>query len=193
MTSKRLLPYNDYPLQLESWKEQKKSLWYLGNPSILNDNMVSIIGTRNPSKEGIIKTKEITEIAVSCRFCVVSGMAKGIDTMAHRKTLETGGNTIAVIPTHINACYPKENIDLKNRIAKSGLVLSQFSPDSKTGKYNFPMRNELMAQLSAISIIVEAGPKSGTRYQIEKAVKLKRSIVFFNLLWIVIMIGLINT
>ena len=182
MTSKKVIPIDDYPLQLDSWKKKEKPLWYLGDTSLLNHHMISIIGTRNPSNEGISRTKEVAKASVSCGFCVVSGMAKGIDTTAHWETLKSKGNTIAVMGTHINACYPKVNIELKKKIIESGLVLSQFSPNEKTGRYNFPKRNELMAELSDITIVIEAGSKSGTRYQIEKAVQLKKTIVFFKAL-----------
>ena len=160
------LPYNIYPESLSSWKERKKPLWHLG--------------TRTPSKQGVLNAKEITKISVDKGFCIVSGMAKGIDAIAHSQALDSKGHTIAVMGTSIEACYPKENLDLKKRIMKSGLVLSQFKRGERPKKHNFPKRNELMAELSFASVVVEAGSISGVRYQIEKAFQLRKEIVFLK-------------
>ena len=180
MTQGQLLPYDDYPNQISLWKDKKLPLWYIGDPSILNGNMISIIGTRNPSQEGLRNAEEVAKVAASKGFCIVSGMAQGIDTAAHTTTLESSGKTIAVMGTPVEDCYPRSNLKLKEQIIQSGLVLSQFPPGKKTSRYNFPKRNELMAELSSICVVVEAGPKSGVRYQIQKAVQLKTKIVFFQ-------------
>ena len=175
-----LLSYNKYPKQIKSWADNNKPLWYLGNPKILNLPMVSIIGTRSPSSAGTQNAIDVAKNVVSQGFCVVSGMAKGIDTAAHFATLDLNGSTIAVMGTPVKDCYPKENLKLKEKIIKSGLILSQFHPEAKTNRYNFPRRNELMAELSLISIVIEAGPNSGVQHQIRKAVQLKKKIVFFK-------------
>ena len=175
-----LLPHKYYPEQLKPWVDGNRPLWYLGDHKILNLPMISIIGTRAPSPEGVKNAMEVAKILVSQSFCVVSGMAKGIDTAAHSSTLDSGGNTIAVMGTSIQECYPKENANLKDKIINSGLVLSQFSPERKTSRYNFPKRNELMAELSLASIVVEAGPKSGVQHQLKKTVQLKKKIIFFK-------------
>ena len=180
MTESYVLPYSKYPDQIGDWRDKKKRLWYQGHIEMLNSNMVSVVGTRSPSEEGIKTAKEVTSIAVSEGFCVVSGMAKGIDTVAHSMALGLQGKTIAVMGTYIDDCYPKENFGLKEEIAKNGLVLSQFSYSSEISRYNFPKRNELMAQLSTINIVIEAGEKSGTKYQVKKALHLNKKIVFFN-------------
>ncbi len=176
----QIVPFKKYPPALAKWKEEGKKLWFQGDLSLLDLKKVSIIGTRNPSPEGITQTRKLTKLAVEHGFCIVSGMAKGIDTAAHREALKQDGKTIAVMGTDINGCYPKENADLKNDIKNHGLVLSQFSPGTDTSKFNFPKRNKLMAELSVASIVVDAGENSGTRHQVEEARKLKKKVAFLS-------------
>ena len=174
------VPFEKYPSDLENWKEQKKKLWFQGDLSLLDLKKVSIIGTRKPSTAGIIWTEKITKLVIENDFCVVSGMAKGIDTAAHQETLKQNGKTIAVMGTDIDGCYPKENFNLKQNIKNHGLILSQFHPGTSTSRFNFPKRNKLMAELSFACIVVEAGENSGTRYQTEEAKKLKKEVAFLS-------------
>lgn len=109
---------------------------------------------------------------------MVSGMAQGVDYIAHITTLGLGGATIAVMGTPIEDCYPKEHRELKASIAAFGLVLSQFEPGSPSRRYNFPRRNETMAAMSAITIVTEASASSGTRHQVAAAIKLGRHVGF---------------
>ena len=153
-------------------------LWNLGNPELLRMPLASVIGTRNPSDQGIARTRRITRLLVEQGFGVVSGLAKGIDTVAHEAVLELGGSTIAVMGTPIDECYPASNAHLKERIVEEGLVLSQFAPGDKVFRSNFPKRNTLMATLSDITIITEAGEKSGTRHQVSAAIRLGRPVGF---------------
>ena len=153
-------------------------LWYLGDQKLLRMPLASVIGTRQPSGQGIARTRRITKLLVEQGFGIVSGLAKGIDTVAHETVLEFGGSTIAVTGTPIDECYPASNAHLKQRIIEKGLVLSQFVPGGRVFKSNFPKRNTLMASLSDIKIIAEAGEKSGTRHQISESVRLGRPVGF---------------
>ncbi len=96
---------------------------------------------------------------------VVSGLAAGIDTAAHRGAMEAGGKTIAVLGTPLDVSYPKENSGLQEIIARDHLVVSQFAPGSKTIRASFPIRNRTMALLTDATVIVEAGESSGTLHQ----------------------------
>ena len=153
-------------------------IWYQGDLSLLNLRKVSIVGTREISAEGAARTKRLTSALVEKGFCIVSGLAAGVDTVAHKTALDHNGKTIAVLGTPIDECFPKENSGIKDRIAKSGLVLSQFRPGSPTCRGNFPKRNEFMARISAVTFVVEAQERSGTRHQVSASVEMGKRIAF---------------
>jgi DNA processing protein len=105
---------------------------------------------------------------------VVSGLAVGIDTVAHMTAIEAGGRTVAVIGTSLEQAYPSENAELQNLIARDHLLVSQFPPGVRTTPKNFPIRNRTMALLTNATVIVEAGERSGTVYQGWEALRLGR-------------------
>src|ERR1700677_1091340 len=169
---------DDYPLSLSNWRGGEESLWVMGNYGLLQMPLASVVGKREVSAEGVARTKKITSILVREGFCVVSGLAQGVDTVAHTQALRLGGMTIAVMGTPIDECYPKDNFDLKQEIARNGLVISQFAPGSSVQRGNFPRRNILMAALSSITIVVEADIDSGTRHQVKAAIEMGRQVGF---------------
>ena len=170
------IPADRMPEALKDWPSKSRSLWYRGDLDLLNGPMVSIVGTRNPSTEGIARTQRLTRSAVEAGWVVVSGLAMGVDAVAHQTTLDLGGRTIAVLGTSIDLCYPKEHKDLKTRIEQHGLVLSQFPVGTNVSRGSFPTRNTLMAALSALTLVVEAGEQSGTRHQVRSAIKMNRLV-----------------
>jgi DNA processing protein len=159
---------------IRDWHHDGKVLWYEGNIDLLSSLMASVVGTREASSAGVQRTRRLTNTLVQEGFTVVSGLATGIDAVAHQHALNIGGNTIAVMGTPIDLCYPAEHIDLKRSIAQKGLVISQFPPGAPVTRSNFPQRNILMAALSSITFVVEAGPNSGTRHQVKAAVQMGR-------------------
>ena len=167
-----------YPQRLGQWRYKERALWYLGDLDLLWRPLASVIGTRSPSPAGTRDASTITGVLVELGFGIVSGLAEGIDTAAHQAALEREGATIAVLGTPIDECYPKSNQALKDEIAKRGLVLSKFAPGTKVHKSNFPQRNTLMAALGDFTIVVEAGEKSGSRYQVKSALELGRHVGF---------------
>jgi len=170
---------NEFPPRLLEWHGGPECLWFQGNRSLLDGTLlVSVIGTRSPSNEGIHRTRKLVQTLVRNGVTVVSGMAKGVDYVAHSTTLELGGLTIAVMGTPIEGCYPKEHRELKGLIAASGLVVSQFEPGSSSQRYNFPKRNETMAAMSVMTIVTEASATSGTRHQVAASIKLGRRVGF---------------
>ena len=134
-------------------------LFLKGNQKLIDKfhPRVSIIGTRHPSEGGINNTGILTKFLIKNEAVIVSGLALGIDTVAHRTAIENGGRTIAVLGTPLDKYYPKQNSDLQDEIARDNLVISQFSWGLFIQSRNFPMRNRTMALLSHPSIIVEAG------------------------------------
>jgi DNA processing protein len=175
----KTLEPDQYAERLGSWLVNKElRLWYLGNPELLSMPMACVIGTRDVTEQGKARTRKVTRLLVEQGFCIVSGLAKGVDTVAHETALQSGGRTIAVMGTPIDKCYPKENESLKVSIAAQGLVLSQFAMGERVFQSNFPRRNALMAALSDVTVVTEAGEKSGTRHQVRVSISMARPVGF---------------
>ena len=152
-------------------------LFIKGNRKLIDIHpRVSIIGTRHPSEGGINNARILTKFFLKNEAVIVSGLALGIDTVAHRTAIENCGKTIAVLGTPLDKYYPKQNSDLQDEIASDNLVISQFPLGSVIQIKNFPMRNRTMALLSHVSIIVEAGEGSGTIHQGWEALRLGRPL-----------------
>ncbi|MFW5852944.1 MAG: DNA-processing protein DprA [Nanoarchaeota archaeon] len=164
------------PLNDVEEKYAASELFTIGNKELLKRRCVSVIGTRNPSMTGIQNAKKITKFLVNNDVVVVSGLAKGIDTVAHTTTIKNNGKTIAVLGTPLDQCYPTENELLLQEIKKNHLAVSQFEVGNKVFPSNFPTRNRTMALLSQASIIIEAGEKSGTMHQGWEALRLGRQL-----------------
>jgi len=159
--------------------EQKfaPKLWTKGDTSLLRRHpRVAIVGTRSPSIEGERRTRRLVKELVKVRAVIVSGLAEGIDTIAQTQTIALGGRTIAVLGTPLDDVFPKANAPLQNRIGESDLLISEFAPKSKVSRGNFPRRNRTMALISDASVIIEAGPTSGTISQGWEAIRLGRPL-----------------
>lgn len=152
-------------------------LFLKGNVYLLNEKSVSVVGSRNASREAMEKTEILVKALVKRNIVVNAGLAKGIDTITHQTALKNNGRTIAVIGTPINQYYPKENKNLQLTIEKHGLVVSQFPPCNKVYKWNFPTRNATMSGISIATIIMEAGEKSGALRQADHCIKQGRDIL----------------
>lgn len=141
---------------------------------------VAVIGTRNPTPVGIRNTEEIARRLVERGVVVVSGLARGIDTVAHRTAMEQGGRTIAVLGTPLNRFYPPENRPLQERIAREHLVVTQYPIGHITKPKDFVLRNRTMALISQASIIVEAGKTSGVISQGWETLRLGRPLFLWH-------------
>lgn len=137
---------------------------------------VSIVGTRTPSAEGEKLARSTAEILANSGYAVVSGLARGIDTVAHRTAIDAGGETIAVLGTPLDRTYPAENARLQAEIMEEHLAVSQFPPGRPVERGNFVMRNRTMAVISDATVIVEAGRSSGTQHQGWEAIRLGRNL-----------------
>jgi DNA processing protein len=160
------------------WRSKSRTLWYLGDPKLLEMPLAAIVGSREVTDNGIRQTQMLARLLVQQGWCVVSGLAKGIDRVAHETALDCGGATIAVLGTSIEECYPSEHKVLKQRIEESGLVLSQFAPGERVHRANFPRRNELMAAMCVVSFVVEASLTSGTRHQVKASIQTGHKVGF---------------
>ncbi len=153
-------------------------LFYKGDSTLLRRRAVSIVGTRNPSKKGRETAAAITEAVIKLGYVVVSGLAKGIDSVAHSTTLVAKGSTIAVLGTPIHKIYPAENKLLAEEISENGLILSMNLPHEEKGTYLFPRRNRLMALMTEATIVVEAGETSGVIHQAAECKRLHKKLIF---------------
>ncbi len=154
-----------------------KRLWLLGKQELLTERVgVAIVGSRQASPKGLARATRLAKELTSEGYAVISGLALGIDAAAHRATMEAGGDTIAVLGTPVDACYPRAHLDLQKEIAERHLIVSQFPPGSPVQRKNFVLRNRTMALLAHASVIVEAGEGSGTLSQGWEALRLGRPL-----------------
>jgi DNA processing protein len=185
MEIKRLTPSKllGRPLNEVEKKYAPRVLYIAGSMKVpLPGPRVAVIGTRNPSPEGLEDTAEITKILVKHGIIIVSGLARGIDTTAHKTAVDCGGKTIAVLGTPLNKFYPPENRPLQELIMKEHLAVSQYPIGHITRPRDFILRNRTMALLSDASIIVEAGKTSGVISQGWETLRLGRPLFLWKLL-----------
>lgn len=152
------------------------TLFLEGNPALLQQPSVAIIGSRQALDDGLRRATRLAKILADEGIVVVSGLARGIDTAAHWSALRNRGQTIAVIGTPLDRHYPAENEGLQTCIAREHLVVSQFKPGQEIRPTNFTARNRTMALLSDATVIIEAQFNSGTRYQGWEAIRLGRPV-----------------
>lgn len=165
-----------YPNELLDLPTPPSELYTLGNPSILSRPRVSIVGTRQSTAYGERVTRTLTSALARAGVSIISGMARGIDGVAHRTALEVGGRTVAVLGTGIDVAYPAGHRHLHRMIAEQGLVLSENPPGMTAHKGAFPKRNRIIAALSPVTIVVEAGRKSGALNTASQALELGRVV-----------------
>lgn len=158
-------------------KYSPEELFFVGKEELLyHKRRVSVVGSRNATKDGLVRAKIVSKALVDHDIIVVSGLAKGIDTVAHQTAIDNSGNTIAVLGTPLNKAYPRENSNLLEIIKRKHLAISQFPEGYPSLPKNFPIRNRTMALISDATIIIEAGEKSGTRHQGWEALRLGREL-----------------
>ncbi len=171
------------PLNEVEKKYASKVLYIAGSMKIpLPGPRVAVIGTRKPSSKGIEDATEITKALVKHGIVIVSGLARGIDTIVHKTAINCGGKTIAVIGTPLNKFYPPENKPLQELIMKEHLAVSQYPIGRITKPRDFIFRNRTMALLSDASIIIEAGKTSGVISQGWETLRLGRPLILWRLL-----------
>jgi DNA processing protein len=131
------------------------------------NKLVAVVGTRNPSKSGIDITKEVVKELVKNNFVIVSGLAYGIDTIAHETALDNNGLTIGIMGNGIQEIYPEKNKTLVKEILKSGgKIYTEHFPNTKGNRESFILRNRIIASISKNIVVTEAKEKSGTSYTV---------------------------
>ncbi|MGC6456004.1 MAG: DNA-processing protein DprA [Coraliomargaritaceae bacterium] len=167
---------SDYPRALLEMYDPPIGLYWNGNYTVERP-CVAIVGTRAPTLYGIRTAQTIAAGLTRLGFCVVSGMARGIDTAAHQGALEAGGPTIAVLGCGLDIIYPPENLELYRAIARSGAVVSEFPFGRRADRQTFPMRNRVVAGLCTGVLVIESGASGGSMITARFAGELGRTLM----------------
>ena len=166
-----------YPQCLREISNPPLKLYYKGNLDLLKDErLIAVVGTRNPSSYGKLCCEYMVKKMTSANITIVSGFAKGIDTIAHKTSLLTGGKTIAVIASGLDIVYPASNLSLYREIEEKGLILSEYEAGVKPFKFNFPQRNRIIAGLSKGTIVVESKDRGGSLITADLALEFNRDV-----------------
>ena len=166
-----------YPQCLKEISNPPLKLYYKGNLDLLKDErLIAVVGTRNPSSYGKLCCEYMVKKMTCANITVVSGFAKGIDSIAHKTSLLTGGKTIAVIASGLDIVYPASNLSLYREIEEKGLILSEYEAGVKPFKFNFPQRNRIIAGLSKGIIVVESKDRGGSLITADLALEFNRDV-----------------
>lgn len=153
---------SEYPPLLAECEDRPPFLFVRGELECLGARTLSVVGTRKPSLGGRKATAELTAAAVAAGQVIVSGLALGIDGIAHQAALQAGGGSIAVLPCGIDRVYPQRHTALAERLIKAGAVVSEFPLGTPPRKHHFHRRNRTLSGFSMSTLVVEAGRPSGT-------------------------------
>lgn len=177
----------DYPERLQDAVHPVEFLYYRGSWDLIDaPKRIAVVGAREVSQDGIRRTRKLVRLLVQAGYTIVSGLARGVDTVAHRTAIEAGGKTIGVIGTPITEFYPRENRELQEQIACDHLLVSQVpicryaAQDYRANRLFFPERNATMSALSHATIIVEASDTSGTLAQARAAFQQGRKLFILD-------------
>ena len=151
-----------YPKRLKPIYDPPIGLFYKGKLELAESVTVAVVGTRHPTPYGVAATERLAGDLATAGIAIVSGMARGIDSTAHKAALAAGGETIAVFGCGVDLIYPQENRKLYNDIAEKGLMISEFPMGSPAFPQNFPIRNRIISGMSCGVLIVEGAQYSGS-------------------------------
>ena len=165
-----------YPALLKEIRDYPKELYYIGDPKLLEEKCVSIVGSRKTNQYGRSTAYSFGKALGQRGITVVSGMAVGIDTCAHEGALQEKGNTAAVLACGLDLCYPPRNRELKEKIESAGIVLSEYPPGTAAQRFYFPQRNRIISGLSPLTVVVQAGNRSGALITAELAADQGRDV-----------------
>ena len=166
-----------YPRELLETADPPLLLYLLGDVRLLaHPRKVAVVGSRNPTPQGVLNARDMSGALAGAGVCVVSGLALGVDGAAHEGALDVGGATIAVVGTGLDRVYPSRHRALAHRIAASGLVVSEFGLGTSPAASNFPKRNRIIAGLSQGTLVVEAALASGSLITARLAADMGREV-----------------
>lgn len=166
-----------YPERLREIYDPPAVLWIRGNRELLARPGIAVVGTRSPSPYGAGMAEMLSRDLANRRLVIFSGMARGVDTAAHKGALEAGGKTVAVWGTGIDVIYPKENKKLaENIVASGGTIVSEYPLGTFPAPQNFPIRNRILSGMSVGVLVIEAAEYSGTRITARLAMEQNRDV-----------------
>lgn len=168
-----IIAYNDphYPQELFQLIDPPTILYAVGDISLLKRQKIAIIGSRNATEYTKVGLSFIVPPLVLNQYVIVSGLAKGADTMAHQTTIHLGGKTIGVLGSGFDHIYPRENKELFNEMKENHCVITEFPPYMGPKKWHFPLRNRIISGLSQALVVTEAAERSGTLITTEHALE----------------------
>ena len=161
---------NEYPINFLNVDSPPHVIYCKGDLSLLNGNNIAIVGTRRPTNYGKTITEKFARELTLNGFNIISGLADGVDTIAHKACLQENGKTISILAGGFDYIYPSTNLSLSDKIANQGLLITEKPPHIKALQYDFPIRNRLIAALSKGVLITEASLQSGTMHTKEYAI-----------------------
>ena len=175
----RFITYKDrnYPKKLKQIFDYPLCLFYKGDINLLNKKSIGIVGSRQATDYGLAVAKNFSIELSKKGFTIVSGGARGIDTMAHIGAMKNKGNTILIKGNSLEYIYPPENKNLEEEIlSNNGLLLSEYIVGTRPSKYSFPARNRIISGLADGVLVVEAGSKSGALITADLALGYNREV-----------------
>src|ERR1700722_12508543 len=166
-----------YPERLREIYDPPAVLWIRGNAELLARPGIAVVGTRQPSPYGAGMAELLSRDLANRRLVIFSGMARGVDTAAHKGAIDAGGKTVAVWGTGIDVIYPKENKKLAESIvASGGAIVSEYPLGTFPAPQNFPIRNRILSGMSVGVLVIEAAEYSGTRITARCAMEQNRDV-----------------
>lgn len=165
-----------YPTRLAQIYDPPAVIYVRGALTEADSRSVAVIGTRKASAHGIEACKILAGELARNGITVISGLARGIDGIAHAAALDAGGRSIAVLGSGLDRIYPSEHLNLARRISESGALISEFPLDARPDAHNFPRRNRILSALSLGTLVIEAGFKSGAMLTVEHAVQQNKEV-----------------
>ena len=166
----------NYPDLLRDIYNPPIGLYMLGKMPDKNKKRISVVGSRECSSYGSKIAYKTSMELVKAGAVVVSGMAEGIDSIAHKGALDGEGETIAVLGNGVDICYPVSNSNIREKIIQNGCIISEYPPKTQPLAYHFPARNRIISGISDATLVVEAKEKSGTLITVEEAFKQGRYV-----------------
>ena len=174
----RLISIHDpeYPEQLREIFDPPLVLFTIGRTELLHAHGIAIVGTRRPSPYGVAATERLSADLAKAGLTIISGMARGVDTAAHRAALASDGDTVAVFGCGVDVLYPADNRKLYETIAARGLLISEFSMGAPAYPQNFPIRNRIVSGVSLGVLIIEGAQHSGSAITAKLAMSQGREV-----------------
>ncbi len=175
-----VLDMDAYPANLRMVFDRPAALFVRGNLDPSDERSVAVVGTRKPSDRGLEQARTVVDALLEAHYVIVSGLAEGIDSAAHRRALDADARTVAVIGTGQRHAFPAKHAELQAAIGQRAAVISHFWPSQGPRRWTFPLRNAVMSGFARATVVVEASQTSGARTQARLAREHGRPVFLLN-------------